>query len=172
MRNAGTEKHPLGVQKEIVVKNAHTPSERCSVECKGPGAKQEFKKDCDLNVIMQRMAKTGMAPQNIREGDYVTQGPTELQAALNVVAEANTLFYSLPATVRAEVDHDPVKFMEWASNPNNAERAHELGIKLTTEAEEQYSSLSNPGAPATPIPEGDVQTSAPSSDKSEPPANV
>ena len=144
---------------KLKVKSAYEPSEKCGTVNDGlNGAKQEFKDDCDINVIMRRMAKTGSVPVHVRQGQYIEQGPTDLHQAMNIVANAKSMFQEVPSEIRREFDHDPVKFLEFVNNPDNAERAAELGIGLAPEAAAQaIHSLSNPGASATTTTEGSAQ---------------
>jgi phage internal scaffolding protein len=54
----------------------------------------------------------------------------------NVIADANSAFASLPATVRARFENDPAKYIEFVSDENNLEEARELGM-LSPEAVER-----------------------------------
>ena len=153
------------------VKTAFSQSEKQQFNPGKGCAKQEFKQDCDLNHIIARMTKTGQVPAHIRQGQYVQQGPTDLHQAMNIVAEAKSMFQEVPSEIRREFDHDPIKFLEFVNNPDNAEKASQLGIGLAPEAAaEAISRLSSQGALATPTTEGSAQPSkegdpsAPSSD--------
>jgi len=72
--------------------------------------KQEFKKEVDINFIINRM-KTGVNPpawmtsRTPHYGDY-TNGPQTLMESFQVVQDAQTAFLSLPLAMRRELDHD------------------------------------------------------------------
>lgn len=98
----------------------------------GPSlTRQEFAEDCDINVIMDRFATTGIPPANMREGGAyldLTDMPEDLQSTLEMLKNAETAFMTLPATVRREFDNDPVKFVDFASNPANSDKMVEWGL--------------------------------------------
>ena len=92
--------------------------------------KQMHKDECDVNQILRKFEKTGIvAHRNKFEGRYedVSQG-LDLQAALQVITEAQEMFMELPATVRREFENDPGKFLAFVQDPENAERMYELGL--------------------------------------------
>jgi phage internal scaffolding protein len=98
---------------------------------------QEFAEDADINNIMARYVKTGTVPmymdRNMLDGDMHVMSYHEMQ---NVIADANSAFASLPATVRARFENDPAKYIEFVSDENNLEEARELGM-LSPEAVER-----------------------------------
>jgi len=91
--------------------------------------KQEFTASCDPNVILERVARG----QDInltakpRYGDF-TDVPVDYHTALNVVTKTQQLFNQLPAQIRAKMDNDPSKFMDYLNNPANTQEAIELGL--------------------------------------------
>ena len=92
--------------------------------------RQEFAEDCDINALMSRYEKTGVISHvNKREPMYLdlTEVP-DLQQAMQLLADAETAFMSLPARVRAEFDNDAMKFVEYAQNPDNVEQMRAWGL--------------------------------------------
>lgn len=89
-------------------------SDRTALYCADPSlTKQEFKEDCDINVIIERFIKTGQPPPiTLPEhfGDLTTR-LTYFEAA-TAMAEANKLFYLLPAAKRAEHLNDPNRWAD------------------------------------------------------------
>lgn len=93
--------------------------------------KQEFKDECDINVLMIRYQKTGLFPQhpgsqprfvsNIDAPDY--------QTALNIVITAQDEFASLNSELRKRFDNDPAKFLEFVSDPANADELVALKLR-------------------------------------------
>lgn len=75
--------------------------------------KQEFKDECDINIILQRFMRTGEPPPiTLPEhfGDLTTR-LTYFEASL-AMAEANALFYKLPPNLRAEHLNDPNRWAD------------------------------------------------------------
>lgn len=99
-----------------------------------PGlTRQEMADECDVNAIMARYEKTGALPGRRDEyGDPMyldmTQTPSDLLEALNLMNAADDAFMRLPASVRKEFDNDPFRFVEFASDPANVKRMREWGL--------------------------------------------
>jgi len=91
---------------------------------------QHHKDDCDINTILARFAKTGELPHMIkrepRYGDF--SDPVDYLEAMNTVAFANEQFASLSSTVRERFMNDPHRFLEFASDPANADEMARLGL--------------------------------------------
>lgn len=89
-------------------------SERTALYCMDESmTKQEFKEETDINVILQRFMRTGEPPPiTLPEhfGDLTTR-LTYYEAA-SAMAEANKLFYLLPAGKRAEHLNDPNRWAD------------------------------------------------------------
>ena len=90
----------------------------------------EFAEECDINVIMQRYETTGHLPLANKEPVYLdlTTVPQDLLSAMDVLSNAENAFAQLPATVRREFDNDPVKFVDFASNPENLSQMQTWGL--------------------------------------------
>jgi phage internal scaffolding protein len=91
--------------------------------------KQQYKDDCDINVIMKR-AKKGIMP-NLTTlkprfddvshiGDYST--------IMNTLVKADQEFAKLPAHLRNKFDNDPAKLQKFMYDENNYDEAVKLGI--------------------------------------------
>lgn len=99
-------------------------------------AQQQFKDECDINVIVERFGLTGELPQNLRvpvSGDFADL-PTDYQSALNLVLEADAAFMQMPAAVRARFRNDPHEFVEFVSDVKNKDEARQLGILVPEQA--------------------------------------
>lgn len=117
----------------------------CSVE--PSHTKQEFRDECDINNIMKKYERTGELPNMIKEnpiyGDF--SDPIDLQSAMDIVVHAQTQFNNLDAHIRERFDNSPVKFLEFTSDPKNAQEMAKMGlmkpesIKRVTEAETKAS---------------------------------
>lgn len=97
-------------------------------------AKQEFKAECDINVIMSKALRQGVFPEGTkvgRYGDFSEIG--DYQEALATVANANQQFAGLPAKVRDRFHNNPAEFLDWVQNKANLDEANDLGL-LSDEA--------------------------------------
>lgn len=121
--------------------------------------KQEFTDECDINLIIARFAQTGeflhqnsLAP---RFGDF-TLVP-DFQSALNLISDAEASFASLSSKIRDRFANDPANFLEFVSDPANADEMRELGIlnPLPASAGDtapEAAAQAAPAAPATSTP--------------------
>ena len=91
--------------------------------------KQSFKDECNINKIMAKFQKLGAITHYAKHAPtYGDATHTELHDALNIVAEANTMFEELPSLLRKKFDNDPEKFLEFVNNDKNLEEMRELGL--------------------------------------------
>lgn len=92
--------------------------------------KQEFLEESDINVIIARFQKSGVLPNTFGNvgsyGDF--SQVTNFQDAIIKVQEAEDMFMSLPARIRAKFDNDPSQFLEFADNPENQDALVEMGV--------------------------------------------
>jgi len=114
-------------------------------------AHQEFKDECDINNIMKSYAVTGLFTHvNTGEPRYLDASGYDYQEAMQLVAEANSMFAQLPSGVRSEFDNNPQKFLEFCENPANAPRLAEMGL-ATLRPQNQGGDI-NPSIPSQPTP--------------------
>lgn len=118
----------------------------CSVE---PSmTKQEFKNDCDVNVIISRCLKSGMPlPSSVVAPIYadVTQFG-DYRDCLNRVLAAQESFNALPADLRSYFSNDPSQLLAFIADPANKDKAVELGLLEKP--------VLPPAPPAPPVPPG------------------
>ena len=78
-------------------------------------AKQSFKDQCDINRILDKAVRTGTLSHIARhEGFYSNElADFDYEAAQIQIAEANSVFYDLPAEIRAEFSNDPGAFRQF-----------------------------------------------------------
>lgn len=110
-----------GCRTKEVLKPTVRPNGTVSLECIGHIDVQEeinsYLPDCDLNVILHRLA-TGQAPEIADRQpifDDFTGYPKSPLDALNYVNELRYRFSSLPDEVRAKFDYDFNKFVSSAT---------------------------------------------------------
>jgi phage internal scaffolding protein len=90
---------------------------------------QEFKDECDINVIMERFGRTGELPDDYRapvSGDFT--GITDFHSAMNAVRQAQESFNELPAELRARFNFDPQRLIEFCEDGQNLAEARKLGL--------------------------------------------
>jgi len=76
--------------------------------------------------------------------------------ALNIVADAESMFEELPSTIRAQFENDPHKFLEFVQDPNNLDEMRELGLaKPPTLSDKEPDKPKKKDAPASPEPSPD-----------------
>lgn len=102
--------------------------------CEDPSlAVQAAKAECDINNIVKTYMRTGELPGQ-RQLIYADISEmSDLRDALHMVNDAQQAFMDLPAEVRRHFDNDPVKLVEFAQDPNNYDKAVELGLAVRKE---------------------------------------
>jgi hypothetical protein len=85
---------------------------------------------CDINYIVAQAAR-GVTEFNSpavppQYGDFT--GVSDFQTALHQVRQAHDHFMTLPAELRREFDNDPGQLLGFLGDPNNRQRAIELGL--------------------------------------------
>lgn len=100
---------------------------------------QQFKDDCDANIILPRLAKefgsdiprfttkTGVYGDFTEIGDY--------RQAVETVMKADSLFNDLPAQTRLKFDNDPHKLVEYLADPANMQESIDLGLRMRPESQ-------------------------------------
>lgn len=116
-------------------------------------AKQEFRDECDINVLMKKYERTGLITHvNRYQGQYadVTE-IVDYQGAQNAVIAAQEAFGSLPSSIRARFENDPAKFMDFVHDEANFDKLVEMGLaKARPKGPEPVQDA--PKAPAAPVP--------------------
>lgn len=93
---------------------------------------QQFKDDCDVNVIMEKFLKTGTITHLRREpGAYLNllEMP-DYQESLQTVINAQNSFMELDADVRLRFENDPGKFLEWLGDPSKEQEHVAMGLRV------------------------------------------
>lgn len=110
-------------------------SDRTALFCKEPSlTKQEFKDECDINVILERFLKTGEPPAMTLPEDFadISERRTYMEIA-EQFAEARSLFYGLPAGTRESCNNDPAFWADQvvkAMDKRDGDRLNELGVAI------------------------------------------
>lgn len=114
----------------MTIRVAYGPKLKVALSFSGKGrTKQAFKAECDINNIMARFRKTGVLDFAQRmEARYGDCTGHDFATAMNMVAEAKSLFQAMPAHLRDHFKNDPARFLEFVNNPANRDEARELGL--------------------------------------------
>ena len=103
----------------FVITNHHELRRRTTIDCSSPVlTDQSYKNACDINVIMEQYAKTGLLPhQTSLEPQYLdnTLVPS-LEIAFDIVSAASDAFFSLPPDIRKLMDNDPSQLENFISD--------------------------------------------------------
>jgi phage internal scaffolding protein len=91
---------------------------------------QSHKDSCDIKLIMRKAEKTGMINHLKRtEGQYVDLiGRPDFHTSMNEIKQAQSMFETIPATVRQQFDNNPQKWLDFVTNPENRESMAEMGF--------------------------------------------
>lgn len=105
-------------------------SDDAALVCRDPTrAKQSFKDECDINVLMERFGMSYQIPAGLRVptyGDFT--GVSDYHSAANAIALAHESFDQLPADVRYRFQNDPGAFVAFCSDEANRSEAVKLGL--------------------------------------------
>lgn len=97
---------------------------------------QHFKDDCDVNIIIDRFMKTGVAPQ-IAEGFHYSDVSEvgDFRQQMEAVRHGQETFESLPSQVREQFKNDAAAFFEFVSDPDNLSALQDMGLAPKSSAE-------------------------------------
>lgn len=95
--------------------------------------RQEFKDECDVNIIVARHAETGLWDKNLKPPTRCPQfidiaNAPDAMTAHNLFIQAREAFMSLPANVRRDMDNNPNELIAFVSDDNNYDKALEYGL--------------------------------------------
>ena len=108
--------------------------------CKRPGTtdekgkliyftEQHHKETCDINNIVKKYDREGLLSHVTEaEGTYGDVSGLEFKEALDMVIGMQATMDELPSHIRKYFKNDPRLFLEFMENPDNREKAIELGL--------------------------------------------
>lgn len=112
---------------------------RVALFCNDPSlAVQSQKDEADINMIVRNFGVTGRVPVSVRlpqYGDFT--GIDDYRSALEAVNAAENAFAEIPATIRAQFNHDPGAWADFAANPANLPQLRAWGLAPTPPSEPQ-----------------------------------
>lgn len=91
---------------------------------------QHHKKPSDVHSIMDKFRKTGIVTHlNKHQGTYGDYpSSVDLHTAMNTVLQAQEMFESVPARIRKRFHNDPGEFVDFMTDPANAEEIVAMGF--------------------------------------------
>ncbi|WNK13533.1 MAG: internal scaffolding protein [Microvirus sp.] len=113
-----------------LIRDYQTPRVRRGIIFASQGrTKQEFASECDINNIMRRYLKTGII-DHVRDSapQYLDATAFEFQSAMELVAQAQTIFEELPSSIRTRFENDPARLLEFVHDPDNVAEAVAMGF--------------------------------------------
>ncbi len=90
---------------------------------------QSHKDEVNINNIVKRhgmdLIQKVAAMQQFRFDDVVG---SDFQESMNMILKAQESFGDMPSEIRKKFDNDPVKFMDFAYNPDNHSEMQSMGL--------------------------------------------
>lgn len=110
---------------------------------------KSFAKECDINEIMARYAKTGEITHVARrQGVFADVSMmTNLVDAFSMVERAADAFSLLPSALREKLGNDPANFAGWLQDPSNHDEAIKFGLLERTDEVSSSVTGEKPAAP-------------------------
>lgn len=90
---------------------------------------QEFAPECDINNIVARVG-LGQLSLNLPQGEFVdfSSIPSDYQAMLDCVIDAQERFANLPSAVRKRFANNPAELLKFIQDDGNRDEAIKLGL--------------------------------------------
>ncbi|AXH74044.1 MAG: internal scaffolding protein [Microviridae sp.] len=121
---------PISTLNSFIQSN-YSPKTRLSLTFPAisPHTKQEFKDECDINILMSKYQSTGQMPiLNQSAPQYLDCTGFEFQSSMEFVAGAQSMFNELPSHLRNRFQNDPGTFLDFCSDENNRPEMLKLGL--------------------------------------------
>lgn len=149
----------------VVVRNGFEPDYRSDdygLDCSAGGCtKQSFKDECDVNNIVNRWLRSGVAPASSQVAQFLdVSNVPDYHGALNIVRAAQGAFGALPSAVRDRFENDPALLLAFLDDEKNYDEALSLGLVAPREPStgEQERSIAGVGSPVGGSPTSDLST--------------
>lgn len=110
--------------------DADAASLESGLACEDPSyTQQQFREECDINVLVARFGITGTMPQNPDLPSYQDFDDIfDFHTAQNAVTHARQAFEALPARIRSRFNHSPQALLTFLADPANKAEAVALGL--------------------------------------------
>lgn len=109
----------------------YSPPQSPTVSTVGKSAtRQEFRHECDINVILAKMGAGLIAPMVAPEPVYADLDgvPTTYEECLRLVMDADARFAALPARLRDRFGNKPDEMLKFLADTSNRDEAVSLGL--------------------------------------------
>lgn len=139
--------------------NSGSERRRVKVEFTEPGMTEQAHADeVKIQNIMKRYRQTGVIDHvNKYQGDYLNFADApSYHEAMNIIAEAKSMFETVPAHIRADFDNDPQKYIDFMQDNANIDAIEEYGLDA--------SHLTRPDPAETPVQPVDESVESPTAD--------
>lgn len=97
--------------------------------------RQEFKDECDLNLVIKRFMKTPGGIEALQQAQGFIGGRfldvsevPDYRTTRDYINRANEAFMRLPAPIRSRFANDPAAFLDFVDNPANLEELKQMGL--------------------------------------------
>lgn len=102
---------------------------KVTVTCGESMTEQHHRESCDIHVILKKFRDSGQVEHLAKyQGDYGDFFGVDYHEAQNIIAEANSMFETIPARTRELFNNSPGEFLNWIQDPANAQEAYDLGF--------------------------------------------
>ena len=94
---------------------------------------QSHKKDCDMHRIVGQLRETGVTA-HVKQyaGTYQNFiGVPDFQQAMDAIADAKTMFETVPSHIRNQFNNDPGQFLGFMQDNANYEAIQEMGLDVS-----------------------------------------
>ncbi len=148
----------------VKMRSAYYPHTRVQFENEGPSmTQQNFRDETNINNILAKYAKTGLIDHiNKYSGRYENMpDEDDFHAAMNLVLDAQSMFFELPSDLRSRFENDPGQFLEFLDNPENIDELREMGL-MPPAAPEATAEPPTAPVPGDPAPEPPTAPTEPS----------
>ena len=91
---------------------------------------QSHAETVNINNVMARYQRNRLLDHvNMHQGTYndYVDAPSYYEAQV-AIANANSMFETVPSEIRANFNNDPAQFLGWIQNPDNREAIEEYGF--------------------------------------------
>lgn len=116
----------------LFVRSRYSPRVRVTApppSGKGKGAKQSFKDECNINLIMRKFIKTGLITHVNTHSPMYGEVPSQTyHEAMEIVRSANEMFAEVPAAIRKKFGNSPEAFLDFVNDPKNVDELRKLGM--------------------------------------------
>lgn len=110
---------------------------------------QHHRETVSIHSILKRYQATGVIDHVAKhQGTYFDYSEVpDFQTAQQMVADAHSMFETVPSEIRAEFGNDPAKFIDFMQNPENRNEIEAYGLDASHLGETEEIPHNNPQTP-------------------------